>query len=536
MKYFYEFSLENLIRAALYGSRVATKAFLWIGAVVFLVGTLSQSANAQAWQVNNTWTNETEDDFDIFLKEKWKPDIFVDPASFYYKLGPDCADNIILARAAFAMENGLPFRAKLGGRLIDQNYISASRGDERTRFFAFANFIMQSFTSSESQSGDIAANTFPVEIRPQYMKGGVIFSFDIVDNKSGEDGAQAKKFASDRHVYLVKEVLPQGLIHFTYSTVPPRPRRQSERIQLPMYVPIQVDGSNKLGFRRFYQPQDYLMSDAERRDAQAQRGRSDSDQTQIGAEAVRLAMEHTKGNPQKLAAISTDLNFMRRMNKSVTNNPDIAEAYQYLMQERLRQTTPESLTQLANRQFTNLCLFLQDRATFVLEGYRYYQEKNNMMTIIRRGGSITGHLNACSTEEEKYYYTTPGRDGEMIDFIIQLKAWWDGSRAAVLAEDPGQSKLLDSVFAKEMSSVEPTKIGQADALRSLDDHCKIEISPGRTISARTVVQRIFMMLNDKQKYMGHISSMPWVSLERRWGETPLEVPLMTELEPHCGSY
>lgn len=210
--------------------------------------TLSQFAQSQAWIAENEWNGmSTELEYEQWFLKNFSTD-------FYFKktgllmgtVGVDCGKAAYVARAVFAFETKRRFLA-LGrdNAWIDSSAKANYTGTPEEKLRAFLRSQVVGRTNVESMKD----NTFPIQIQRSMLTAGSVFNFQLPGFENNEAG---------RHAYIVKDLTPGGYIRFIWATVPVAPRVMSERTLYPIYMPLIVSVNNQWGFRRFYQPNDYV--------------------------------------------------------------------------------------------------------------------------------------------------------------------------------------------------------------------------------------------------------------------------------------
>jgi hypothetical protein len=630
------------------------KIFLYV-VLFFVCITSSQFVGAQAWVEQRPWNGmETELEYAKWFKENFTTDFYFKKTGLLEgKVGVDCAKAAYVARAVFAFQKGLRFYA-IGrdGGVIDSSVgkYKGSTPEEVLRYFLREQVVGR--TNVESMKD----NTFPIAVDRSRLTSGTVFNFQMPGFENNEAG---------RHAYIVKDITDGGYIKFIWATVPIANRILTELTLYPTYLPTNVSILNQWGFRRFYQPQDYLdglekfkkilsrragtkastdedsltPDDVEQRLVKllGDRGYSSTKQNELAAE-VLLDYEREKENLRYINTQSPEIK------KFVFNKPAAAEGVDYSSLVRrlpIRQTymsapgfrprtvideiedrrrsalddllnpkvsavdkiiqiaqeaaaaeelkkrrvprlvrnisvpplikngffvsdpdvlfeglsvisiyhgklvtllqknegIEETLEQNLQRQYFNLCSYLENRVAAVEEGYNYFFRYQKIV-------SAPNTFNRCPTQEEFYNYTTPNRDSEFKGYLTNLRRFYLANR-----EDIKQN-LPEWFYTMEYSLGEPmhpqyfslVTIANQTLENSLDytkqflpkghgNKCIVDIdfmngSSKQPLSIRNAVPLVLKSYTLKD-VKGHsvspnlISPMPYVSIARRWGFEPL---------------
>jgi hypothetical protein len=507
-----------------------------------LAQTQAPSNHRQVWPATAVWTDATETEYAEWIKVNATHDFFTNPNKpLGGVVGADCADAAYMLRAVFAYEKRLPFIVRgVEGWLNAQN-ISLSSRTELGRLREFLGKIRDQ-VSVET----LKWNSFPIELNSETVKPGILFAFAIPQEEGTDSG---------RHTYTVRDLLPSGLIHFVWATVPAVPRPFSERIQWPYYMPVSPQMNNQWGFRRFFQPQDYELlmrgKHAELLEAQRRRGRHDTDQWSIAqavrqeyekafqryqerqrqldqerrrnhaalvaAEAAKPALQRQRIAPYQSIQIPRPLRFTTPFVHDEPDTPreiSVIPSYHSWILSRLATGTPERMDEKLERDFRNLCYYARERVGFVEEGYNYFFER-------RRVVRAPGVFNRCPTQAEIYDYTTPSRDNEMLRFLASTKSWYLANREEI------RSNHYDWFLVNETIYGDPSTIGDASkqaAARELvaswplpnEGACQIVIQD-RVGQNRVPLELSLRDIRLRFEQPRLISPWPWVSMGRRWG-------------------
>ncbi len=250
---------------------------------------------------------------------------------------------------------------------------------------------------------------------------------------------------NSRHAYMVKEILETGFFHMMYSNVPRGVRELTERFGYP--VPLFKKAP--FGFKRFKWPKYMANSNLE------------------------IPSSLGFGNDQYI------------MRDRYPNEPRFFEA----LTERLREKS-ETIKEEIDRVLKNAKIQLKFRAKVVKEAIEYKKE-------------IGGR---CMNYSEYDSYSTPSRDGRIINEISTLKTSWRK------AKEDGITFTIDDKYRLAMDYL----IGDdrtEEAGKELASLLKIKFRRGIFKRPRKT--------NIKDFYFGvlsgKVSSNPNDSLLRRWG-------------------
>lgn len=376
---------------------------LFLQAFLHFSGLLSvipaQATNSgPAWEVRNEWNEGSEIAFAEFIQQRWSNTYLNTRESPYTGLRIESSDQAVIARAIFAYERSLPFRVRLtSGQIIDQS-LTTSGADRRTRLRNFLNFVADGFNSDA-----IAHNTFPVKVATESLEPGVIFVTDSQDSR-GESGPA---------VYLLHQLGPRGHLRFSSvrSTFSTDQRRIFIRWFFPNSIPLNVLPNNRMGFRRFFQPQDYSLTPRERALSQAQRGRSDTDQVNINLLAFARAREANPELARSLTQIWT--------NRGVTNHWQLVTTFWRTIQAKLSEDIEESESEFSERSLEIACDYLRERAHSISDIAQALRRQTNIEDTGPQGITLT----RCTPLIDNFQVIINDRERELNIALEPLKNW-----------------------------------------------------------------------------------------------------------------
>ncbi|MEE3078078.1 MAG: hypothetical protein VX341_01980 [Bdellovibrionota bacterium] len=172
---------------------------------------------ASVWDASRAWTTHDLEDFSKWVSDSVDKDIFSSELSPYFGIKTDCADVIISLMAIYSKENDLELILKKNGNVLTSNMnLFNSIKDSQDRFLAFLDYLNDLLSTI-----DIAMEN-SVSIAPRTITSGDIYV------------VQWKNTIVNRHLYLIKNVLPTGNLRLFSSTTPQKVRTLSERLGMPL--------------------------------------------------------------------------------------------------------------------------------------------------------------------------------------------------------------------------------------------------------------------------------------------------------------
>lgn len=202
--------------------------------IIFLTAFVLFAKNAQAaiWESDKVWDENSELDYSRWVKETLATNIFMDKESPYFGIKTDCADALLVIRAIYSFEHNLPFSFMNVDDVVVSNKTNQyDHIEESKRLNVFLNDLGDQI-SAESLA---LKNTY--SIHPRDIRPGDYYIVKWVN-------AEGK---TNRHAYLIKEILPTGNFHLLSSTTPKVKRVLATRLGMP----VQFFSGSPFGFRRF---------------------------------------------------------------------------------------------------------------------------------------------------------------------------------------------------------------------------------------------------------------------------------------------
>lgn len=199
---------------------------------LLIVSLFSSVTLAAVWSSEKQWDEKMEMDYSRWIKEDLSANVFTDPASAYYGIKTDCADAVLVVRAIYSFENKLPFSFyNVDGVVLNNQTKKYDHIEQERRIISFLNDLGDQI-SAESLALENTFSIHPKDIRPG--------DFYIVkwENNEGK---------TNRHAYLIKDILPTGNFILLSSTTPKTKRVLATRLGMP----VQLFSSSPFGFRRF---------------------------------------------------------------------------------------------------------------------------------------------------------------------------------------------------------------------------------------------------------------------------------------------
>ncbi len=515
--------------------------------VTILILISSNLAQAQVWIDTNTWSNDTEIDFQSWVRDEFPSDIFwrADNPYFgkeghpfrtikdnpYRGLQVDCADAVCAMRIIYSHARSLPFRMIGNSGAISNRSESFGRPGEVQTLRAFLLQIIQ-----DCSTISLEKNTFLVATNK--VASGDVYRFNYsADVLSAPEG---------RHVHIVKNVTSNGNIHFVWASLPGYPRPFAQKIGAPELAPMTALGGKLqlggLGFRRFYQPQDFALSAKDMKAAQETRGRDDVGQAELLAASIasvaqrieeeavaktnKVAMEiATKqglsGDAAQKAANVRAKDLLPLARRKIAENL-VSVEFATGMNRALRTGPEETLPEKVSRMLSNACNYAKDRAQNVVEGL-----------AVRERLLMSDGRARCMSSEDDNYFSTPGRDKQMRRVFEEVyRVWWGDERAPGLSD--AQKAAVPAVTRASINLIYPHKrdldINAADPAMNaaLYATCQIDyLTPEHTavIYKNKKIPEIYQArrsMDLRQLWIRvvnqRLSFDPHDPIEQRWGE------------------
>lgn len=523
-------------------------SLIWIGSALSST-TIAQANNCgPAWENKAKWTDETEADYQEWMRSKYPRDLYsrkdnpfkgVEGHPFkdidenpYSDLYIDCSDHYCIARAIYAHGRNLPFTFRNGSTLTNSSPHCGKNNVER-----FRKFIFSLMGICDTYAIDI--NTFMVD--PTKIAPGDVYRFNYLVDLNKPEG---------RHAHVVKDVLKNGNIHYYWSSLPAFPRLLSAKIGAPELAPMTyVNGKLNIlsmGFRRFYQPEDYNLPMAQMVAAQERRGRDDRKQRDMlnnileesapelkdlatkltfeGASYVAKAQGYQPNTPAFQNVVkerSTPIYYNYNYRKAAEDR--VSRPFYHAIADALRTGPRETVAELVERIFANTCSAARDRIQNVYEGLLIRQ------TLLRPNKKAK-----CMSQKETDAYDTPGRDKQMTAVFMELyELWISGGRYQLSPEQklvvPSRVKqLLDNIFPRTIDEDRNRPVpAMSEALYKAcpidfftTDHAKA-IYKTDSIESLPPEYRKTMSMDLRQLWVNiinrRLSPDPHDPVEQRWG-------------------
>ena len=207
---------------------------------IFIVMVLVSAFTTQAavWKDVNTWDDDWENKYQLWVKNSWTEDFFMNEKKpTYYLFSHDCADAVYAMRLIFSYENKLPFiihNPSKRGKYLSNRKGSWNKLPKEKRIRKFLDYVAN-VTSTRS----LAKDTFPIALDD--IKPGDLYA------------------APDVHSYQVVNITEEGVAEVMSSTTPKAPRFLDRIPSFPFYVPEDIK-KERDGYRRFIQPQNIKKS------------------------------------------------------------------------------------------------------------------------------------------------------------------------------------------------------------------------------------------------------------------------------------
>lgn len=199
---------------------------------------------AEVWNSKNEWDSHWENDYENWVRENLRTNIFTSEDGILGRVSTDCADALYDIRILYSYEHSLPFiinapdvlksKMKLFG-----SYTSMfdSIKDEKARVRAFINFI-----NSEAGTETIFKDTFPVAINQ--INSGILYLV--------EWSLLGKMI---NHSYIIKGFDEDHELQYYASDAP----RKVRKLQVDSKYPRFSYSSAPFGFRRWKHPEHLLI-------------------------------------------------------------------------------------------------------------------------------------------------------------------------------------------------------------------------------------------------------------------------------------
>ncbi|MEN0059806.1 MAG: hypothetical protein AAGB31_13280 [Bdellovibrio sp.] len=328
---------------------------------------VAPSAKAAVWIDTNSWSNEWEERYALWVEEEFHSRIFIDGR--YGKIATDCADAVYAARLIFAYENKLPFVFSNGSGLTTNRtsaFDSASEGTARVKRFLFSVF-------EQTSTKTLPRDTYPVAINRNTIRAGTVWLRPSREAELSLLRLFGGKKQEPGHTDTVKSVSNEGILTLIGSTVPAQVRELKEVTDFF----IMPEKNAETGLRNWKWPEHYKMS------ISSLPGYS-LEQYEMGQTQNSAAMQDGIG-AQGGASARTLPNWANDVKSKLALSSESKGAY---------------LARLAK----NFCALVKDRVSVVASGENLRK---------KLGGS-------CMSYSQWDSYSTPGRDQMIMKSLKKL--------------------------------------------------------------------------------------------------------------------
>jgi hypothetical protein len=223
-------------------SEVCMYSFL-LSLMLFLPMCLSE-AQAAVWNSTQTWNSYWESEYQSWVEDRLRTDVFTSYEGVLGRLHTDCADALYAIRIQFAYEHSLPFVITAPDILKAQIKIFSSETsmfdsvkDEKKRVRAFIRFVLE-----ECGTDDLFNDTFPVKMKE--INAGIVYVVEW--SFLGK---------TNRHSYILKGFNADNELLYYASDAPKKIRE----LQVDTKYPRFSYGSSPFGFRRWKHPAHLLI-------------------------------------------------------------------------------------------------------------------------------------------------------------------------------------------------------------------------------------------------------------------------------------
>lgn len=201
-------------------------------------------AYCEVWRANERWNSAWEEDYQQWVNENLRTNIFKGGDGLLSGIATDCADFLYDIRIQYAYEHSLPFvmnapdvlkpKMKFFGN--DTSMFDSIK-DEKLRVRAFINFV-----NDEAGTSTIFNDTFPVAIKE--INSGIVYVVEW--SLFGK---------MQRHSYLIKGFDDEGELLYYASDAP----RKIRKLQIDKKYPRFSFDSAPFGYRRWKHPEHLLI-------------------------------------------------------------------------------------------------------------------------------------------------------------------------------------------------------------------------------------------------------------------------------------
>ncbi|MNK38594.1 hypothetical protein D3C87_571870 [compost metagenome] len=371
-------------------------------------------AQAAVWQETTQWNEEWENKYSAWVTTHVQTDMYTNVNSPFFGLATDCADMTYFSRAIFSFENGLPFalntRWDNGSERIsnqttrfdkvsDDVSVVKYRTDsgqmrEVTLPKTLNNGKLRAFLvamGARVGTWSLPSDTYPVRVNKDQMRAGLVYLRQGYNRMSTWEAIQTfltgtppNPAAGPGHALLVHDVRPSGAIEFIQSTLPKKVRDLSMIYEVEL-----LPTNNKLGFRRFIQPQHVGKS------LSALPGFSEEQLTELGRET--MTRSNCNGESPDPACFSSSARTQKSSRRNIT-------VFRQDIMSRLA-SRKESDEEKQERIIKSMCGAIKQRADVILTAET---------TRLKMKGRC---MDAGSWDN----FSTPSRDEQIRQFIKQIK-------------------------------------------------------------------------------------------------------------------
>ncbi|MDD4972760.1 MAG: hypothetical protein PHY93_00335 [Bacteriovorax sp.] len=214
--------------------------------VVLFFSMGARDVHAEVWHATETWNSYWENDYQKWVNNNLKTNVFKGGDGLLSGIPTDCADALYDIRIQYAYEHSLPFvinapeelRSKM--KLFGNNTsMFDSITNEKSRVRAFIDYV-----NDEEGTATIFNDTFPVAIKE--INSGIVY---IV-----EWSLLGKQ---EKHSYMLKGFDADHELLYYASDAP----RKVRKLQVDIKYPRFSFGEAPFGFRRWKHPEHLLMQE-----------------------------------------------------------------------------------------------------------------------------------------------------------------------------------------------------------------------------------------------------------------------------------
>lgn len=220
----------------------------FLSTVLFLFSICSPQAQAEVWHSSQKWNQHWEKEYQQWVRDNLRTDVFSGGTGPLGGLSTDCADALYAIRIQFAYEHDLPFiinapdvlKTKMKTFGSDTSMFD-SISDEKKRVRAFINFV-----GDEVGTNDLYKDTFPVQIKE--IDSGIVYLVEW---------SLFRKI--NHHSYIIKGFDADKELLYYASDAP----RKVRKLQIDTKYPRFSYNSAPYGFRRWKHPEHLAINEKE---------------------------------------------------------------------------------------------------------------------------------------------------------------------------------------------------------------------------------------------------------------------------------